>query len=320
MSAPEKKTISCVIPCYRSAGTIAEVVELLEQTLEKRSDEYAYEIVLVNDASPDDGATMRALAALARDDDAIVVVNLARNFGQHAAIMAGFAQVHGDIVVVLDDDMQCPPGELFKLVDRLHADDLDIVYAYYPQRKFAAWRNWGSAFNTWCVRRFARVPKDLQINNYYAVKRFVVDEALRYRNSYPYIDGLLMQSVGRYANVEVEHHEREEGHSGYTLRSLASQWLDGVTLFSVVPLRFATALGFLFSIAGFIACVVLIVEKVLDPSVTEGWTSLMGVILLVGGLIMMLVGMVGEYVGRIYLSINSKPQYVVRDVLDRRDK
>lgn len=313
-----KKRISCVIPCYRSAGTIGDVVGLLEETISSRASEYDHEIILVNDASPDDGATIAELRRLAAENEHVVVVNLARNFGQFPAIMAGFAQVSGDIVVVLDDDMQCPPQEMFHLVDKLVSDDLDIVYAYYPDREFAAWRNWGSAFNTWCVRHFAGVPKDLQINNYYAVKRYVVDEALRYENPYPYIDGLLVQSVGSYANVEVTHHAREKGRSGYTLRSLTAQWLDGVTLFSIVPLRVASALGFVFALVGFVACVVLVVQKILDPTITEGWTSLMAALLFLGGVITLAVGMLGEYVGRIYVSVNKKPQYVVRDVIDRR--
>lgn len=312
------KKISCVIPCYRSSQTIGTVVELLEETMDARAEEYDYEIVLVNDASPDGGETLRVLRGLARHDARIVVVDLARNFGQHPAIMAGFAQVHGDIVVVLDDDMQCPPEEMFKLVDRLVADGLDIVYAYYPQREFAAWRNWGSAFNTWCTRKFARVPSDLQINNYYAVKRYVVDEALKYTNPYPYIDGLLMQSIKSYANVEITHHAREEGKSGYTLGSLARQWLDGVTLFSVVPLRMAALLGFIFFLTSIVVGIAIIIQKLCDPSISEGWTSLMTVMLFIGGLNMVFVGLVGEYVGRIYISINNMPQYVVREVLDAR--
>ena len=170
------------------------------------------------------------------------------------------------------------------------------------------------------MRHFAGVPKDLQINNYYAVKRYVVDEALRYENPYPYIDGLLVQSVGSYANVEVTHHAREKGRSGYTLRSLTAQWLDGVTLFSIVPLRIASALGLVFALVGFVTCMVFIVQKILDPTITEGWTSLMAALLFMGGIITLAVGMLGEYVGRIYISVNKKPQYVVRDVIDRRDE
>lgn len=312
-----KRKISCVIPCYRSSHMIGEVVDLLEETIAQRKDEFDHEIILVNDASPDD--TIGALRKIAEKNPNVVVVDLARNFGQHPALMAGFAEVSGDIVVVLDDDMQCPPQELFKLVDTLIEEDKDIVYAYYSHREHAGWRNLGSRFNTWCVHRFSRVPKDLQINNYYAVKRFVIDNALRYKNPYPYIDGLLMQSVRTYANVEITHHAREEGHSGYNMRSLVSQWTDGVTLFSIYPLRIATVTGFIFAIVGFIFAVVVIIEKIIDPTITEGWSSLMAALLFIGGIIVFVVGMVGEYVGRLYLSSNNMPQYVVRNVIDRRE-
>lgn len=316
MSDSPRKKISCVIPCYRSAKSIGTVVELLEATLQERASEYDYEIILVNDASPDD--TLSVLVELAAGNPRIVVVDLARNFGQHPAIMAGFSKVTGDIVVVLDDDMQCPPQELFKLVDKLVDDRLDIVYAYYDHREHAGWRNLGSRFNTWCTRRFSRVPKDLQINNYYAVQRYVVDNALRYRNPYPYIDGLLMQGIRNYANVSISHHAREEGESGYNLRSLVSQLVDGVTLFSVLPLRIATAFGLVCALVGFVLAVVIIVQKLVDPSIMEGWSSMMAVMLFLGGLIMLLVGVVGEYVGRLYLSSNNMPQYIIRSVSDRR--
>lgn len=312
-----KHKISCVIPCYKSAHMIGEVVDLIDETIATRSDDFDYEIVLVNDASPDN--TIDVLKEIAARNSAVVVVDLARNFGQHPAIMAGFAQVTGDIIVVLDDDMQCPPQEMFKLIDPVINQDKDIVYALYPHREHAGWRNLGSRFNTWCTHRFSKVPRDLQINNYYAVKRFVVDNALRYQNPYPYIDGLLMQSIKTYANIEITHHAREEGSSGYNMRSLVSQWTDGITLFSIYPLRIATLIGFLFALVGFVLTVVVVIQRILDPTITEGWSSLMAVMLFVGGIITLVVGMVGEYVGRIYLSINNMPQYVVRDVISNRE-
>jgi len=303
-----KNRISCVIPCYRSAGTIAEVVGLLEETISARSDEFDHEIILVNDASPDGGATLAELRRIAETNEHVVVVNLARNFGQFPAIMAGFAQVSGDIVVVLDDDMQCPPQEMFRLVDKVVDDDVDIAYAYYPDRKFSAWRNWGSSFNTWCVRHFAGVPKDLQINNYYAVKRYVVDEALRYENPYPYIDGLLIQSVGSYANVEVTHHAREQGSSGYTLRSLVAQWLDGVTLFSIVPCAWPRSWAPSSRSSGS-SPAWSSSSRSSRPHHHRGLDQPHGAAV-PGGVITLAVGMLGEYVGRI-ISVNKKPQYVV---------
>jgi glycosyltransferase involved in cell wall biosynthesis len=313
---PRKLKLSVVIPCYRSEHMIPEVVDGVVKTIATRSDEFDYEIILVNDASPDN--TLGSLHRLAKENPRIVVLDLARNFGQFPALMAGFSRVSGDIVVVMDDDMQCPPEEMFKLVDVVVKENKDIVYARYPHREHAAWRNWGSKFNTWCVRRFCNVPKDLQINNYYAVKRYVVDNALRYRNAYPYIDGLLIQSVKTYANVDINHHAREEGSSGYHLKNLVSQWSDGVLQYSIVPLRVATGLGFIVALVGLIAAIVLFIRALLFPDPVEGWASLMVAILFFSGLTIFVVGMVGEYVGRAYQALNSMPQYIVRNSIDNR--
>lgn len=309
--------VSCVIPCYCSSATISAVIEEIERAAALRTD-YDLEIILVNDGSPDDGATARAIATLAEQSARIVAINLARNFGQHAAIMAGFAQVHGDIVVCLDDDGQTPADEMFKLVDKV-AKGYDIVYASYSGHKqHNIFRNMGSKFNYWCNHVLMGIPRDLEQTSYFACKRFVVDSALRYENPYPYIEGLLFQAVQSYCNVPVVHRAREVGASGYSLHKLVSLWANGFTAFSVVPLRIATIAGLLFAVVGFVLTVVLIVQRLLDPSTNEGWTSLMAGLLVIGGLIMLLLGVLGEYVGRIYLSLNKIPQYVVRDVHDRR--
>ncbi len=309
--------VSCVIPCYCSSATISAVIEEIERAAALRTD-YDLEIILVNDGSPDDGATARAIATLAEQSARIVAINLARNFGQHAAIMAGFAQVHGDIVVCLDDDGQTPADEMFKLVDKV-AEGYDIVYASYSGHKqHNIFRNMGSKFNYWCNHVLMGIPRDLEQTSYFACKRFVVDSALRYENPYPYIEGLLFQAVQSYCNVPVVHRAREVGASGYSLHKLVSLWANGFTAFSVVPLRIATIAGLLFAVVGFVLTVVLIVQRLLDPSPNEGWTSLMAGLLVIGGLIMLLLGVLGEYVGRIYLSLNKIPQYVVRDVHDRR--
>lgn len=309
--------VSCVIPCYCSSATISAVIEEIERAAALRTD-YDLEIILVNDGSPDDGATARAIATLAEQSARIVAINLARNFGQHAAIMAGFAQVHGDIVVCLDDDGQTPADEMFKLVDKV-AEGYDIVYASYSGHKqHNIFRNMGSKFNYWCNHVLMGIPRDLEQTSYFACKRFVVDSALRYENPYPYIEGLLFQAVQSCCNVPVVHRAREVGASGYSLHKLVSLWANGFTAFSVVPLRIATIAGLLFAVVGFVLTVVLIVQRLLDPSTNEGWTSLMAGLLVIGGLIMLLLGVLGEYVGRIYLSLNKIPQYVVRDVHDRR--
>ena len=304
--------LSFVIPCYRSAQTIGAVVDALESTLARRAGEYSHEIILVNDGSPDD--TAQVLRELCRQNPHVVFVNLSRNFGQHSAIMAGFHQVRGDIVICLDDDGQTPPEECFKLIDKVE-EGYDIVFAEYPKRRQSLLRRLGSRFNAACNHFFFSQPKELSVNSYYACRRFVVDSALRYPNPFPYVTGLLFQSVSRYANVPVNHRPRSVGESGYSLKKLIALWANGVTAFSIKPLRLASYLGWLTALIGFVCAMVTFIQKFLNPSMPARWAGTISVLLVLGGAIIALIGIVGEYIGRIYLSINRYPQFVVRDVV-----
>lgn len=303
--------LSFVIPCYRSEHTVGVVVEEILQTVATRPEERC-EIILVNDGSPDH--TADAIKALAAQHPEVVAVDLSRNFGQHSALMAGFHQVQGDIIICLDDDGQTPACECFKLIDKVN-EGHDIVFAEYGERKQSAFRNLGSKFNAACNHFFFAQPKELKANSYFACRRFVVDSALQYSNPFPYVTGLLFQSVGTYANVRVEHKERMEGSSGYNLKKLIGLWLNGVTAFSIKPLRLASYLGWMVAAAGFLFALVTIIRKIMNPAMQAGWASTVSLIMLMGGLIIGLIGIVGEYIGRIYLSINRYPQFVVRDVV-----
>lgn len=310
-----KLLLSFVVPCYRSANTIGAVVQEIADTVAKRAGEFDHEIVLVNDGSPDNVTGI--ITALAKTYPQIVFVNLSRNFGQHSAIMAGFAHVRGDIVICLDDDGQTPADECFKLIDKV-VDGYDIVYAEYGKREQNALRNLGSRFNAACNHFFFGQPKNLKVNSYFACQRFVVDSALQYPNPFPFVTGLLFQSVSRYCNVSVTHRARREGHSGYTLKKLISLWTNGVTAFSIKPLRFANYIGWLTAVFGFVFAIYTVIRKLVSPGIEAGWSSTIAVLLVLGGVIIALIGVVGEYIGRIYLSINRCPQYVVRNVIDRR--
>ena len=309
------KTLSFVIPCYRSAHTVGDVVAEIEATVAARADEFDYEIILVNDGSPDN--TAQVITGLCQSDPKLIFVNLSRNFGQHSALMAGFAQVSGDIVICLDDDGQTPACECFRLIDKV-LEGNDIVFAKYGNKQHNWFRNLGSRFNAACSHFFFDQPKDLTFTSYYACLRFVVDNALRYHNPFPYIGGLLFQSISTYASVPVQHRKRTDGKSGYSLRKLIGLWASGVTAFSIKPLRFADYLGMCTAVAGFVFALVTIIQKITNPDMMAGWASTVSVLLVLGGLIILLIGIVGEYIGRIYLSINNSPQYVVRNVIDPR--
>ena len=303
--------LSFVIPCYRSENTVGIVVEEILATVAARP-EYDLEIILVNDGSPDH--TADAIKALAAKHPQVVAVDLSRNFGQHSALLAGFHHVKGDIVICLDDDGQTPACECFKLIDKV-LEGHDIVFAEYGERKQSAFRNLGSRFNAACNHFFFAQPKELKANSYFACRRFVVDSALQYPNPFPYVTGLLFQSVGSYCNVPVEHKARLEGKSGYNLKKLISLWFNGITAFSIKPLRLASYIGWIAAVAGFLFAVITIIRKIIDPAMQAGWASTVALILIMGGLIIALIGIVGEYIGRIYLSINRYPQFVVREVV-----
>lgn len=309
--------LSFVIPCYCSQNTIGEVVEEIERTVKTRAEEFSYEIILVNDGSPD--GTVATIEELCKTHPEIVFVNLSRNFGQHSAVMAGFHQVRGDVVICLDDDGQTPAEECFKLIDKV-MEGYDIVYAQYGKRKQSFFRNLGSRFNTACNHFFFGQPKDLRANSYYACQRFVVEAALQYPNPFPYVTGLLFQSVSRYTNVSVTHRPRKTGASGYTLKKLLSLWMNGVTAFSIKPLRLANYLGWITAIVGLLFGVVTVIRKLVNPAMQAGWASTIAVMVTLGGVVIALIGIVGEYIGRIYLSINRSPQYVVRSIIDPRSK
>ena len=299
--------LSFVIPCYRSEQTIASVVDKIIETV-TNDGRYDYEIICVNDCSPDN--TLDVLNRLADSNEKIIVLDLARNFGQHSAIMAGFNYV-SDIIVCLDDDGQTPPEECFKLIDKLN-EGYDLVSAKYPKKKESLFRRFGS----WTAKKMAEnlinKPKDVDINSYYAVKRFVVDETIKYRNAYPYVQGIELRVTRNITCVDVEHRAREAGRSGYTLSKLIGLWMNGFTAFSEKPLRIASGTGALCAFAGFIFGIVIIIKKLLNPGVPVGYSSLMAVILFVSGFIMLMLGLIGEYIGKIYICINNAPQYVVR--------
>ena len=310
------KKVSFVIPCYRSALTIGNVVKEIKDTMLKLT-KYSYEIILVNDCSPDE--TFEVIEKLCAENDNICGVNLAKNFGQHAALMAGFHQVKGDILVCLDDDGQTPADEVGKLLEEIESGQ-DVVYASYEHKKHSPFRNFGSWANEKMLQFLLGKPKELYVSSYFAARRFIVDEMLRYENAYPYVIGLVLRSTKRISNVSVQHRERKIGTSGYTLGKLLGLWFNGFTAFSTKPLRIATISGCVFAIAGFLYALYTIVKKFVNPAVPLGFSSLMSAVLLIGGMLMIMLGLIGEYIGRMYICMNSAPQFVVRELIPAKEE
>lgn len=305
------RKISFVIPCYHSEHMLGSVVDEIVSTVKELA-KYEYEIILVNDCSPD--GTFEVIRSLAGKNSHIIGVNLARNFGQHAALMAGFHQATGDIIVCLDDDGQTPAREVGKLLDKIERG-YDVVYASYESKQHSWFRNWGSWVNSKMTEIMLEKPENLMITSYFAARRFVIDEMMRYENCYPYVMGLVLRTTKNICNVPVKHRQRQEGSSGYTLSKLLSLWLNGFTSFSVKPLRMATYFGVFSSLCGLLYLIYIIVLYFSVHSAPLGWSSTTAIILLMGGVILVVLGLIGEYVGRIFMCTNMAPQFVVREVV-----
>ena len=307
-----KKLVSFVIPCYRSRDTIGGVVEEIGAAMEKLAQVYDYEVILVNDCSPDD--TFSQIRKLCRQDERITGVNLAKNFGQHAALMAGFHQVKGDILVCLDDDGQTPADEVGKLLSALE-EGADVAYARYEHKHHNAFRNFGSRVNDWMLCFMLHKPKNLFISSYFAARRFVLEEMLRYENAFPYVIGLVLRTTKNIVNVTVEHRDRKSGVSGYTFGKLLALWFNGFTAFSEKPLRIATLTGTGCAGLGFLYGLYTVIKKLVVPNVPVGFSALMSGIMFIGGMLMLMLGLIGEYIGRMYICMNSAPQFVIREIV-----
>ena len=308
------KKVSFVIPCYRSALTIRAVADEIDSAMAELP-EYEHEIILVNDCSPDN--TFEVISELALQRGHITAVDLARNFGQHAALMAGMRRSSGDIIVCLDDDGQTPACEVGRLLEKIE-EGFDVVYASYDSKQHSGFRNFGSRVNALMTEIMLGKPRELSLTSYFAAKRFIIDEMLRYENCFPYVMGLVLRSTKNICNVPVTHRKREEGRSGYTMGKLLSLWMNGFTSFSIKPLRMATYLGAFTAFLGFVYAVIIVIRHFTEGMAPLGWSSTTALLLLLGGIILVVLGLIGEYVGRIFMCVNSSPQYVERQIIKKQ--
>ncbi len=310
--------ISFIIPCYQSQNSLEKVVETIENTVNLRKD-FTSEIILVNDNSPDD--TWGKIKELTEKYDNVIGIDIAKNSGQQCAIMAGLRYSKGDLVAVSDDDGQTPIETIFEFYDKMQEGEYDVVCAKYVDRgKRSAFRRLGSRANTLMINFFLERPEGIDTSVYFLAKRFVVEEMVKYNNAYPHMGGLLLRTTYNIGNVEVKQKERIEGTSGYNMKKLLSTWANGLTTFSIKPLRLATVCGVFMALLGFLIIIGLVILKLTRNNIAIGWTSMIATTILIGGMIMMMLGVIGEYVGRIYLTLNENPQYVIRTIIDNTGK
>jgi len=301
-------TISIIIPVFNSEKTIEIVCNKIKDV---SKDNYYFEIILVNDNSQDN--SLNICKTLTEINDYIILLNLAKNFGQHAALLAGLNYATGDYIVFLDDDLQTPPEEITNLIAKLE-EGYDVVYANYKSKKHSKFQNIGSKINNIMANIILKKPKNLRITSYFIIKKFIANEILKYTGPYPYLGGLILRSTDNIGILNIDHKEREFGKTNYNFIKLFRLWLNGYTNFSIKPLRISFIFGISTSIVSFILAIIFTIRKIIDPNIFIGWTSIIVALFFFFGLQLIVIGFIGEYVGRIFLTLNKQPQYVIKDI------
>jgi len=306
-------TVSVVIPCYRSKLTIRTVVDEIKETVKSREG-WDYQIVLVNDCSPDE--TFSVIRELCEEDSRIIGVDMSRNFGQETAIVAGLGYATGDAIVVMDDDGQHPTHEMWKLIEKMQ-EGYDIVYAAFPHKHHSWFKRFTSNLHGVINEWIGCKPKGIILSSFWCLSPFCAKELSKYHSPFTSRGGYMMRITQKFANVEIdEHRDRLAGSSGYNLKKLLELWFSNFTNFSIVPIRAMAKLGWIVAAAGFLFGLYLIIRKLVDPSVAIGYTSIMSVILFIGGVIMAMIGFMGEYIGRTYMTVSGMPQFIVRQTIN----
>ena len=301
-------TLSIVVPVYRSATILPLLVETIQQEMCIAKLLDVFELLLVNDASPDN--SWQVICDLATQYSFVKGISLRRNFGQHNATMAGLNNATGDVVVIMDDDLQHPPKAIIKMIEAIN-DGYDVCYTRYLNRQHETWKKVGSQFNDWVATHLLDKPKGLYLSSFKAVRKDVIKEIVKYDGPYAYLDGLILDVTRSITTINIEHNARHVGQGNYNFRRSVSLWLKMATSFSVIPLRMASYIGFVLAGISVITIGYVTIQKILYPDIAAGWTSLIATILMIGGIQTLCIGMIGEYLGRTYLKLNGKPQYVV---------
>ena len=310
----EVSSLSILIPVYNSEDTIGSLVDTVIATLKPHFK--SLEIILVNDGSVDNSHSC-ALQAVKRYPGIVKYIRLARNFGEHNAVMCGLNYITKDYVAIIDDDFQNPPSEIIRLVDKLR-EGYDVVYSYYSEKRHSWFRNIGSQFNDWVATKVLKKPKGLYLSSFKALRAVLVRRIIQSRGPYPYIDGSILRSTTKIGRLECKHSERRAGRSNYTVSKLLHLWLNMFTGFSIIPLRIASYIGFFVSLSTIILVAFFIVSRLsggvfIKQTIPVGWASLIVSITFFAGIQLCVLGLIGEYLGRLYLTVSRLPQFVVDD-------
>jgi undecaprenyl-phosphate 4-deoxy-4-formamido-L-arabinose transferase len=304
--------LSIVVPVFRGEPCLEALADAIDAALVPSG--RPYEVVLVNDGSPD--RSWALIEGLCRARPQYVGIDLRRNFGQDNAILTGLRAAHGSVVAVMDDDLQHDPRDLPAMIDTLEHEEADVVFARFPVKHQAWWKNLGSWFNGKVAEWVIDKPKGIYLSPYKVIRGDVARLICRYEGPDPYVDGLLLQATARLAEVHVPHHPRHAGTSSYTFRRSLRVWGRMATSFSVRPLRIVIWVGALFALLGCALALYVVGYRLLYPHNFEqsvaGWASLMVTELLTSAVRMLFLGVLGEYAGRTYMAVCNKPQATIR--------
>ena len=307
MSSRPAPRVTFVIPLYFTGSGINMLLEVFQGLAVPGG----FNVVLVNDGSTDD-TWKRITALLPGLSFGITLVDLARNFGEHNAVMEGLRHAGGKYVITLDDDLQNPPAEAMKLLAHAEATGSEVVYSYYPEKKHHWCRNLGSRMTNAAAIFLLNKPPELYLSSFRCLHRDLVGRIVTYRGPFPYIDGLILGATNRIGSLLVEHSERTDGQSGYTLRKLVRLWMNMFFNFSIMPLRLASVLGMVLCGFGILMVCIVLGEYFLLGAPQRGWASLMAVVSIFSGSQLLILGLLGEYVGRAYMTLAGKPQSLIR--------
>ena len=302
--------LSVIIPVYNSSSIILKLVSKISEEILKIKRISTYQIVLINDCSED--SSWSEISKICNQEKFIVGINLMKNYGQHNAIMAGINIAEGDYVITMDDDFQHSPTEISKILDRME-EGYDVCYTNYKNNKYNAFKIFSSQLNNKISNFLINKPKNIYLSSFKCFTKKICEEIKKYDGPFVYIDGLIFDITKNVSSVDVEHLERMTGNSNYNIFKLISLWLRVLTNFSIVPLRISTIAGFFMTFVSFCSILVIVSIKLLNPTIAAGWASIISVLLFFSGLQFIVLGLIGEYIGRSYLNLNKKPQFVVRE-------
>ena len=302
------KKISIIIPVFNAENSIENLVEEL---IDQISENNPIEIILINDCSADE-SEKKCINLYEKYSDLIITLSLAKNVGEHNAVMAGLNYMSGDYALIMDDDSQNPVSEVKKLIAYAEKSDYDVIYTFYSKKFHSLFRNLGSIFNNFVASIMLKKPRNLYLSSFKIMNSFIAKEIIKYDLPYSYIDGLILRTTENIGTLEVDHHPRAESKSGYTIRKLVSLWLNMFTNFSILPLRVAIITGFIFSFLGILLGLQTIIERLNNPDLPACYALLITTFAIFSGIQLISIGMVGEYLGRMFLSQNKKPQFTVR--------